>query len=80
MGTRMKAERPVRSSCRVLARQHGSSEWVQREEGRTRFKVCILKMESKRFPNGLNVGYERKHLGDPVVIGLSTRRVNIAIN
>lgn len=47
------------------------------EEGRTRFWIYILMVKSKGFPNGLNVGCERKDLHDLWVTSLNTRRVEL---
>lgn len=44
------------------------------DEGRTRCWIYILMVESKGFPNGLNVGSERKDLSDPRILSLSTYR------
>lgn len=39
--------------------------------------MYILKAASKVFPNGLNVGYERKNLNNSRKTGLSARRVEL---
>lgn len=46
-------------------------------EGRTRFWIYILMVKSKGFPNGLNVGCERKDVRDLRITSLNARRVEL---